>query len=213
MHGCVCAYAHIVCWYLRSYVQGGRSCPQEVKWGFSTLIIFNPFSCWVSQKLLIFTITHNGFEELKVLFVCFCLLGPHQWHMEVPRLGVELGLSLQAYAAATAMPNPSHICNLHHSWRQHWILNPPREARNWICILMDTTWVLNPLSHKGNSWNWRFSRGRTKHFLRAYYVASLNINYLFVIPQKPEPGTQRSEVTFLKTCYQSLATLPVWCAW
>ena len=42
--------------------------------------------------------------------------------MEVPRLGVELGLQLPTYATATAMPNPSHVCELHHSSQQHWIL-------------------------------------------------------------------------------------------
>jgi len=34
---------------------------------------------------------------------------PHPWHMELPRLGVELELQLPAYAiaSATAMPDPS----------------------------------------------------------------------------------------------------------
>ena len=41
------------------------------------------------------------------LFVCFCFLGLHPWHMEVPRLGVESELQLPAYAAATAMPDLS----------------------------------------------------------------------------------------------------------
>ena len=31
------------------------------------------------------------------------------------------------------------------------ILNPVSEARDETCILMDTRWVLNPLSHNGNS--------------------------------------------------------------
>ena len=35
------------------------------------------------------------------------------WHMEVPRLGVKAELQLQAYATATAMEDPSHICELH----------------------------------------------------------------------------------------------------
>ena len=42
-------------------------------------------------------------------------LGPHPLHMEVPRLGVESQLLLLAYARATAMQDPSHICDLHHS--------------------------------------------------------------------------------------------------
>jgi len=42
--------------------------------------------------------------------------------MEVPRLGVKSELQLQAYA--TEMPDLSHVCDLHHSSWQHWILNP-----------------------------------------------------------------------------------------
>ena len=44
--------------------------------------------------------------------------------MEIPRLGVELELQLQAYTAATATPNWSRICDLHHISWQYWILNP-----------------------------------------------------------------------------------------
>ena len=70
--------------------------------------------------------------------------------MKVPRLGVESELQLLAYATATATPDPSRICNLHHSLWQHWILNPLREARDRIHMLTDTSQVLNPLSHNGN---------------------------------------------------------------
>ena len=34
---------------------------------------------------------------------------------------------------------------------QSWIHNPPTEVRDPTCILMDTSQVLNPLSHNGNS--------------------------------------------------------------
>ena len=34
--------------------------------------------------------------------------------MEVPRLGVKLKLQLPAYTTATATPDPSCICDLHH---------------------------------------------------------------------------------------------------
>lgn len=37
------------------------------------------------------------------------------WHVKVPRPGVELELQLLTYTTATAMLDPSHICNLHHS--------------------------------------------------------------------------------------------------
>ena len=42
-----------------------------------------------------------------ILFLYFCLLGPHPQHIKVPRLGVESELQLPAYTTATAMPDPS----------------------------------------------------------------------------------------------------------
>ena len=65
----------------------------------------------------------------------YLLLGPHPWHMEVPRLGVKS--EVQELAYATTMPDLCHICDLHHSSQQHWILNPLSEARNQTCILTD----------------------------------------------------------------------------
>ena len=61
--------------------------------------------------------------------------------MEIPRLGVESELQLLAYAAATAMRDPSCISDLHHSSWQCRILNPLSEARDGTCIPMDSSWV------------------------------------------------------------------------
>ena len=58
------------------------------------------------------------------VFFPFCLLGPCQWYMEAPRLGVEWEPQLQAYTAAAATGVLSRLCNLHHSSRQCRILNP-----------------------------------------------------------------------------------------
>ena len=63
-------------------------------------------------------------------FCLFVFLGLHLWCMEAPRPGVQSELHLLAYTTATAMPHPSRICNLHHSSRQHQILNPLSEARD-----------------------------------------------------------------------------------
>ena len=46
------------------------------------------------------------------------------------RLGVESVLQLLADTTATAMLDPSHVCDLHHSSWQHQILNPLIEARD-----------------------------------------------------------------------------------
>ena len=72
-----------------------------------------------------------------LLFIFFAFLGPHPWHMEVPRQGVELELQLPAYTTATATQDPSCICNLHHSLWQCWVLNPLNEAWDRTRILMN----------------------------------------------------------------------------
>ena len=48
-------------------------------------------------------------------FLFFFFLGPYSQHMEVPRPGIELELHLLAYTTATAMKDPSHVFDLHHS--------------------------------------------------------------------------------------------------
>ena len=82
-------------------------------------------------------------------FFFLVFLGPHLWHMEVPRLGVKLELQLLAYATATG--NTGNICNLHCSLRQcqsltHWARPGTEYVSSWIWYQ-----VLNPLSHNGNS--------------------------------------------------------------
>ena len=59
--------------------------------------------------------------------------------MEIPRLGVQSELQLPAYTIGIAMPNPSHVCDLHHSSQQLWILNPLGEAQDPLGVLMDTS--------------------------------------------------------------------------
>ena len=61
--------------------------------------------------------------------------------MEVPWLGVESKLQLLVYATAIVTRDPSHVCGLHHSSRQCWILNPLSQARDGTHILMDTSWI------------------------------------------------------------------------
>lgn len=70
--------------------------------------------------------------------------------MQVPKLEVELELQLLAYVIATAMQDPSCICDLCHSLQQHQILKPLSETKDQTLILMGTSRVDNPLSHKGN---------------------------------------------------------------
>ena len=71
--------------------------------------------------------------------------------MEVPRLRVESELQLLTYTIATATQDLSQVCDLHHSSRQQWIINPLSGDRDQTRILMDTSQVHNLLNHNGNS--------------------------------------------------------------
>ena len=74
--------------------------------------------------------------------VFFVFLGLYMRHMEVPRLGLQLELQLPAYAMATAIPDPSCICDLHHGSQQHWILNPLNKAGDGTRNLIVPSWIL-----------------------------------------------------------------------
>ena len=67
----------------------------------------------------------------------------------VPGLGIEWELQLSAYASARAKLDPRRICNLCHSLRQGWILNPLSKAKDQTLIITDKT-VLNLLSYSRN---------------------------------------------------------------
>ena len=76
-----------------------------------------------------------------IYFVVITFLELPLWHMEIPELGVELELQLPVCTRATATPDPSRVCDLHHSSWQRWILNPLSRARDQTRVLVDTIWV------------------------------------------------------------------------
>ena len=65
--------------------------------------------------------------------------------------GTSQELQLPAYTTATATLDLSCTCELRHGSRQYQDPNPLSEARDQTYILMNTSQVLNPLSHNGNS--------------------------------------------------------------
>ena len=75
------------------------------------------------------------------LWIHLLVLRPHLWHMEGPRLGAESEPQLPAYTTATAMPDPSRVCDVHHSSWECWIFNPLSKARDQTHVLLDTSWV------------------------------------------------------------------------
>ena len=111
--------------------------------------------CWLTVPQWEFHSHIYIYVEFIDLYICvyiyLFILGPHLWHMEVPRLGVKSEQWLPAYTTARATPHSSYIYDLHLTLQQRWILNPLREARDQTHILMDSSQVLNWLSHSGNS--------------------------------------------------------------
>jgi len=99
---------------------------------------------------------------------------PHPQHMEVTSPGVKSELQPPAYTTATAMQDLSCVCNLHHSSWQCWSLNPLSKARDWTCVLMDTSrnrynWATTGTPYFANSW---------KAWIKLISGRPLNINPL-----------------------------------
>ena len=105
---------------------------------------------WV-QIIIAFVVLYHSF------FFLFCCFKATPTALEVPRLGMNQ-LQLLAYARATETWDPSHVCNLHHNSQQFQILNSLNKARDWACVLMDTSQVHNSLVHSGNSQNNQISK-------------------------------------------------------
>ena len=85
---------------------------------FSMSVCFVAYFCVNMQSACFIGFQVWWGQALPLLF----FLGPHQWHIEVPRLEVKSELQLPAYTTATATWDPSHICNLYHSSWQCQIL-------------------------------------------------------------------------------------------
>ena len=65
----------------------------------------------------------TALEIVLTMYFSFVFSGPQPWHMEILEPGVESEVQLLATATATAMPDPSRVCNLYHSSQQCRILN------------------------------------------------------------------------------------------
>ena len=79
-------------------------------------------------------------------FFFFFRVTPHASHVEVPRLRIESELHLPAYTTAIAMPDPSHIWNLHHSsgkagFLTRWARPRIKPVSSWILVKFVTSWA------------------------------------------------------------------------
>ena len=98
-------------------------------------------------------------EDKNWFCVLFCFQGHTRGIWRFPGQGSNQSYGCQHTPLATAMPDPSRICDLYHRSRQRRILNPRRKARdqthnlvvpsqihfhsatmatpkNWFCIVM-----------------------------------------------------------------------------
>ena len=94
----------------------------------------------VQAGLVDFNITeYEMFTDIVSDFFLFffCFLGPHPWHMEVPRLGVESELSCQP------LPQPQRIRAAAHSNARsltHWARPGNEPASSWMLVSFVNRW-------------------------------------------------------------------------
>ena len=77
------------------------------------------------------------------VFVCLFRAAPvaYRGSQAMSRIRTVASSPHHSHTTATATPDLSHVCDPHHSSRQHWKLNPLSEARDQTCVLMDTSQI------------------------------------------------------------------------
>ena len=137
--------------------------------------------------------------------------------MEVPGPGVEPELQLPAYARATATPDLSHVCDLHHSSRQCWILNPLTKAGDGTNILRDTshihfhcttTGTPKTAYELGGGVPQRRHRKVTNHLCAVFFLKCIKIHFPSAhnstLPSSPVKTPFLIESSFFALAYYSL---------
>ena len=88
---------------------------------------------WLPYKETHFSLQQTSAQWFPSGFGFFFL-----WHIDIPRLGVELELQLPAYTTAPATPDLTLIFDPCGSSRQHQKLKPLSETRDRTYIPVDT---------------------------------------------------------------------------
>ena len=85
----------------------------------------------------------------------FCFLGPHPWHMELPRLGVKSELHLPAYTTQCQIQATSATYTTAHGNTgplTHWVRPGIESTTSWFLAGFINRWATKGTpSHEGNS--------------------------------------------------------------
>ena len=106
---------------------------QPLPLNYLLLCLYSAIAMWFIQQ-----------SSFVCLYFYFFLLWPHPWQIELPGLGVKLELQLPVYATATAMPDPSRICNLccsNAGSLTHWKRPGIKPASSWTLIRFLICWA------------------------------------------------------------------------
>ena len=102
-----------------------------------------------------YRVTYTALLKMKLmLFVFgFCLFRatPVTYGRSQPTGQTGVAAAGLSHSHSHSNARSKSILDLRCGLRQCQILNPLSEAREWTHILMNTNWVLNPLSHNWNS--------------------------------------------------------------
>ena len=97
--------------------------------------------------LLYIIYLHNTHYKIYYIYLYCIYLGPHLWHMDVPRLGVESELHLLACTSATGnrglelhlWPTPHLMATSDHL--THWARPGIKPTSSWILVRFLTHWA------------------------------------------------------------------------
>ena len=102
-----------------------------------------------------------------------------------------IGAIAAAYTTATTMPDPSRVCDLHHTSRQCWILNPLSEARDRTHNLMDPSQIRFCCAMTGTPYVWFFEKLwllQLLHHSRIDFISQGQLHNLRVLVQNKNRG-------------------------
>ena len=144
---------------------------------------------------------------------CFCLFRAASIACGSSQARGRIGAVATAYARGTAMLDPSRICDLHHIWRQSWILIPLSEARDRTCVPMDTSqirfhWAMTGTPGRGISaccgYSDRKGKKKKKEVLPTLLILTTIKIFIFLKVKKKDKSSNMHTVKKCKYSYTKI---------